>query len=60
MINNGVSLFHRDGMICADRLSCEHDDHTTVPPRCATQAAGRLAHCELPGGHPGSHVVVAA
>jgi hypothetical protein len=60
MFDNGVSLYHRNGAICAERWSCEHDDHTAVPPRCATTAAGRALCCELPAGHPGPHVAAVA
>jgi hypothetical protein len=55
---NSTDFYHPDGVVCADRWSCVLPDHTTVPPKCGMQGAGRAAAgCELPAGHPGPHVL---
>jgi len=53
---NTAWLYHPDGSECVDRWSCREQDHTSVPPRCGTGAAGRPIGCELPKGHPGLHL----
>ncbi len=53
-------LYHQDGSVCVDGWSCQEQDHTSVPPRCGAPAADRPAGCELPKGHPGPHLDLAA
>jgi hypothetical protein len=56
---NTAWLYHLDGSVCVDRWSCQEQEHTSVPPRCGTRAAGELVGCELPKGHPGPHLHLA-
>ena len=53
---NTAWLYHLDDSECVDRWSCREQDHTSIPPRCGTGAAGRPIGCELPKGHPGPHL----
>jgi len=53
---NTAWLYHLDSSVCVDHWSCREPDHTSVPPRCGAQAADRSIGCELPQGHPGSHL----
>jgi hypothetical protein len=56
---NAAWLYHLDSSVCADRWSCQEQDHTSIPPRCGTRAADQPPGCELPKGHPGPHLYFA-
>ena len=58
------TLYHRDGRECFDDWSCD-EMHTHIPPVCGASPAAQVpgadgtVACELPKGHPGSHLHVA-